>query len=90
MYSEVHSRLPSGSIVFKLPRGTAMGGTEGRDDYRRGALDKKLRGLPSEFGESRNADQQMVIKESKPRNAPVTFSLNNRAWVDVMRDLKRQ
>ena len=84
MYSEVHSRLRTGSIVFKLPLGTAMGGTEGGDDY------KKLHGLPSEFGKSRNANQQMVIKESKPRNAPVTFSLNNRAWVDVMRDLKRQ
>ena len=40
-----------------------MGGTEGRDDYRRVVLDKELRGLPSEFGKSRNVDQQMVIKE---------------------------
>ena len=36
-----------------------------------GALDEELRRKPSKYGESRNADLQMLIEESEARNAPV-------------------
>ena len=34
-------------------------------------LDEELRGPPSEYVESRNADLQMLLEESEAKNAPV-------------------
>ena len=48
-----------------------MGERRGREGYNEGAIDEELRRPPSKYGESRNADLQMLIDESEARNAPV-------------------